>query len=217
MTETVLFDMDGVILEGTGTDPEIYAAAADDAIEALGLEPTSAQRRALRRHAIEPVLEHAADLGVDPDVFWETKDEHASRRSHELIRAGERALYDDVDAIGELATEATLGLVSNNRHETASFVATHFDLPFAVVWGRPPTIDGSRRRKPDPHYLERTLAELDADDGVYVGDRETDVRAARAAGLEAAYLRRSHNAAAPLPEGTSYELRSLEELVTILE
>ena len=217
MTEPVLFDMDGVLLEGTGTDPAIYAAAADDAIESLGLEPTPAQRRALRRHAIEPVLEHAVDLGVDPDAFWATKDEHASRRSHELIRSGGRRLYDDVDAVYDLAAEATLGLVSNNRHETVTFVVEHFELPFAAVRGRPPTIDGSRRRKPDPHYLERTLATLDADGGVYVGDRETDVHAARAAGLEAAYLRRPHNDGVSLPEGTAYELHSLEELPSAIE
>ena len=217
MTEPLLFDMDGVLLEGTGTDPSIYAAAADDAIEALGLEPTPAQRRDLRRHEIEPVLEHAADLGVDPDTFWATKDEHASRRSREVISAGERGLYDDVDVVHDLAAATTLGLVSNNRHETATFVATHFELPFAAVRGRAPTIDGSRRRKPDPHYLERTLETLDAEGGIYFGDRATDVRAARAAGLEAAYLRRPHNAEEPLPAGTSYELSSLEALPSLLD
>lgn len=217
MTETVLFDMDGVLLEGTGTDPAVYAAAADDAISALGLEPTALQRRELRRHAIEPVLEYADDLGIEPDTFWASKDEHASRRSHERIKAGERQLYDDVDVVHTVAAETTLGLVSNNRHETVSFVVEYFDLPFEAVRGRTPTIEGSRRRKPDPYYIEQTLTDLDATDGIYVGDRETDVRGARAAGLEAAYVRRPHNEGETLPEGTSYELSSLEELPSILE
>lgn len=216
MTGTILFDMDGVLLEGTGTDPAIYAAAADDAIADLDLDPTPEQRRDLRRHEHGAVLDHADDLGVDPDAFWALTDDHASRRSHDRIAAGERGLYDDVGVVREVAAEATLGIVSNNRHETVEFVVDHFDLPFTAARGRAPSIEGSRRRKPDPHYIERTLAELGDDRGIYVGDRETDVRAARAVGLDAAYLRRPHNQDDPLPEGAEYELSSLEDLRSLV-
>lgn len=209
--------MDGVILEGPGTPPSVYDRAADTAIDALGLEPTERQRRDLRDHGYENVETACEALGADPTAFWRQKENEASRLAADRIRSGERGIYEDVDALEDLGEHATLALVSNNRHETAEFVADHLPASFAAARGRDPTAAGWRRRKPEPDYLLETLAELDVDDGLYVGDRGTDVIAAEKAGLEPAYLRRPHNADEPLPEGATYELETLAELVGVLE
>ncbi|TYL40503.1 HAD family hydrolase [Natronococcus pandeyae] len=209
--------MDGVILEGPGTPLSVYNRAADTAIDALGLEPTERQRRDLRDHGYENVESACSSLGVDPTEFWRRKEEQASRLAADRIRSGERGIYEDVEALRTLGERATLALVSNNRHETAEFVADHLPASFAAARGRDPTAAGWRRRKPKPDYLLETLAELDVDGGLYVGDRETDVIAAEEAGLEAAYLRRPHNADEPLPAGATYELESLSELAGILD
>jgi phosphoglycolate phosphatase-like HAD superfamily hydrolase len=42
-------------------------------------------------------------------------------------------------------------------------------------------------------YLERALAGLDATDALYVGDKETDLQAAHAAGVDSMLVRRDHN------------------------
>lgn len=212
MTQPILFDMDGVVLEGRGTHPTVYDRAADAALTELGLEPDERRRAALREYEYESVERACTALGVDPARFWQLKERHASRLCHDRLRAGERGVYDDVAAIDALAAETTLALVSNNRHETVSFVADHFELPFDLVRGRDPTPEGFRRRKPRPDYLEETLERLDEDGGLYVGDRETDVVAASRAGLEAAYLRRPHNADTTCPDG-AIELESLSELL----
>ncbi|ELY52164.1 HAD family hydrolase [Natronococcus jeotgali] len=212
MTETILLDMDGVVLEGPGTPQSVYDRAADAAVDELGLEPTDRQRAGLRSHGYESVESACAALGTDPREFWRQKEEAASRLAAERIRSGERAFYGDVAALESLAERATLALVSNNRHETATFVADHLSAPFAAARGREPTPEGFRRRKPNPHLLEETLAELGVETGLYVGDRETDAVAAERAGLEAAYLRRSHNADGPLPEAVTYELEGLDDL-----
>ncbi len=217
MTETILLDMDGVVLEGPGTPQSVYDRAADAAAEELGLEPTDRQRRELRSHGYETVKSACSELGADPREFWRRKETGASRLAAERIRSGERGTYGDVAALESLAERATPALVSNNRHETARFVAEFLPVPFAAARGRRPTPEGFHRRKPDPHLLRDTLAELGIEAGLYVGDRETDVLAAEKVGLEAVYLRRSHNADVPLPEGAAYEIEGLDELDEVLE
>ncbi|WP_265110373.1 HAD family hydrolase [Halosolutus halophilus] len=214
--EPVLFDMDGVILEGPRTDPQVYDEAADAALADLGADPTPAQRRTLRRHDLEGVEAACTDLGIDSDRFWRLKEHYASVGTHERIRSGDRRLYDDVDAIADLAARTPIGLVTNNRHETAAFVADHleteFGASFDVVHGRDPTFEGYRRRKPDPYYVERALTDLDSDRGVYVGDFPKDVSAGTAAGLETAFLRRPHNRDLACPADATVELESLSEV-----
>lgn len=217
MPTPVLFDMDGVILEGPGTDPQVYADAADDALADLGADPTPTQRADLRRHDLEHVRTHCEALGVDSARFWELKDAYASQRTHERVRSGDRGYYDDVDAIADLAERTTVGLVTNNRHATAEFVADSLDVEFDVVRGRHPTVESYRRRKPEPDFIEDALSELGVSDGLYVGDSTKDVTAARAAGLEAAFLRRPHNRDVDTPAGALAELESLTEIVPLLE
>lgn len=219
VTATILFDMDGVFLEGPGTDPSVYERAADAALDELEVEPTAEQRAALRNYGYtDAVADHCDALGIDTDEFWRRKEHHASRFAHDRLRSGERGTYDDIETIRPLARNASLALVSNNRHETVEFVVEwlDFDDVFDAVRGRDPTPAGYGRRKPRPDYLEETLDKLGADEGLYVGDRDEDVLAAERAGLDSVYLRRAHNRNDPLPEGASYELASLAALSDVL-
>ncbi|RKD95300.1 HAD family hydrolase [Halopiger aswanensis] len=234
MTVPICFDMDGIILEGPRTAPQVYDDAADAALEELGAEPTPNQRRALRSQDIAAIREHCAELGLEPDQFWTLKERYASEGTHERLRSGARGLYDDIDAIRTLADRAgtTVGLVTNNRHETAEFVADFVDIPFDVVRGRDPTIDGFRRRKPGPYYLEDALARLDAAEtdsvpadgtgdgtgaprGLYVGDSPKDVVAGTKLGLETAFIRRPHNRDRERPADATYDLESLTALLDL--
>lgn len=212
MPQPILFDMDGVILEGPGTDPQVYVDAADAALADLGADPAPAQRADLCRNDLENVADHCESLGIDPARFWELKERYASQGTHERLRTGERGLYDDIDAIERLADRTTIGLVTNNRHETAEFVADYVDIDFEVVRGRDPTFEGYRRRKPEPDYIEEALDELGIREGFYVGDSIKDVTAGRAAGLETAFLRRPHNRDLDRPAEATVELESLAAL-----
>ncbi|MFA9415783.1 HAD family hydrolase [Natrinema sp. HArc-T2] len=214
---TVLFDMDGVLLEEPRTDPQVYADAADAALAELGAEPTPAQRRDFRTHEYERIRTHCEELGIDPARFWTLKETHASSGTHDRLRSGERGIYEDVAAIRELTDRTTTGLVTNNRQETAEFVTEFVGIDFDVVRGRDPTLEGYERRKPDPYYLEEALAELDVSDGLYVGDSPKDVVAGQAAGLETAFLRRSHNRERECPPNATYELESLTEVLSVID
>lgn len=241
MPAPILFDMDGIVLEGPRTAPQVYDDAADAALAQLGAEPTPEQRRALRGQDIAAIREHCAALDLDPAQFWKLKERYASEGTHERLRSGERGLYDDLDAIRALAARAgtPVGLVTNNRHETAEFVADFVDISFDVVRGRDPTIEGYQRRKPDPYYLADALTRLGdamdpdrarADDtgtgtgvgvgtgdqrGLYIGDSPKDVVAGTEIGLETAYIRRPHNRDRDCPADATYDLESLTELLEL--
>lgn len=217
MSRPVCFDMDGVLLEGSGTPSWVYADAADEALAELKAAPTPAQREDLRRHDLADVAARCEELEIDPERFWELKDRYASRRTHDRIESGERGFYDDVDAIGEVADRTAIGLVTNNRHATAEFVADAVPFAFDVVRGRRPTFADVRRKKPDPTFLADALAALDASDALYVGDSVKDVTAASALGLESAFLRRPHNRGVDRPADATHEIESLSALPTLVE
>ena len=217
--EVVLFDMDGVILDGWGTDDAVHSRALDDVLEERDLRVTGDLRRPLETYAYDDDFRGACEeLGVDPASLFRAREERSAKRSVARLAAGRRRLCSDVDAIGELAERVPVGLVSNNYHPTVEFVVDHFRLDaFSFARGRDLGPEGFRRRKPDPHYLNEALDALDATRGIYVGDRATDVIAAERAGLDSAFLRRDHNADRALDVEPTTEVESLHELLALVD
>lgn len=219
MTESydaILFDMDGVLLEGPATPAAVYQAGADRVIDGLDVSVTEDQRRTLGKYGYDDQLAACCrDLGVDQAQFWTARERAASTIANERIRDGAREPYRDTTVLDNLRGE--LGIVSNNRDATVSFVAkTLFDGRFDVATGREETVAGYRRRKPDSHYIETTLETLDAEHAVYVGDRESDIVAATRAGIDSAFLRREHNSQMTLDTAPTYDIDGLSELPTVL-
>jgi HAD superfamily hydrolase (TIGR01549 family) len=212
--QVVLFDMDGVILEGWGTDDAVHGRALDDVLEERDLHVTGELRRRLERYEYDERFRAAcAELGVDPAALFRAREERSAKRSVARLAAGTRRLCRDVDAVGELAERVPVGLVSNNYQPTVEFVVDHFRLDaFSFARGRDLGPDGFRRRKPEPHYLNEALDALGAEGGLYVGDRATDVIAARRAGLDGVFLRRDHNAGLELDIEPAFEVESLREV-----
>ena len=215
----VLFDMDGVVLDGWGTDSAVHARALDDVLDERGLAVTGDRRRSLESDSYDDGFRDAcAALGVDPAALFRDREERSAKRSIERLAAGTRRLCPDVDAIDAVAERVPVGLVSNNYHPTVEFVVDHFRLDaFSFVRGRDLGPEGFRRRKPDPHYLDEALDALGARGGLYVGDRATDVIAAERAGLDGVFLRREHNAALDLGVEPGAEIGSLHELIGLVD
>ncbi|SNR39246.1 HAD family hydrolase [Halorubrum vacuolatum] len=216
MIPPVLFDMDGVLLVGPTTHPGVYRAATHDALSDVGIDdPSPSTADVLEALRYDPAMADACDsLGIDIDAWWAARERHASRRANARVRSGDRAVFSDAGAVlAGLRSEHRLGLVSNNREATVRFVADYcFPDTFDVVVGRHPTIDDYERRKPDPTFINRALDQLgctrDGDPGdgdgsagdaagIYVGDRGSDVVAARRAGLEPILIERPYTTLDP--------------------
>jgi HAD superfamily hydrolase (TIGR01549 family) len=215
----LLFDMDGVILTGRGSDPVVYERALADTLTDYGLTVSDPQRTALSGHEYtEPFVDACRAVGVDPKPFYAAREVHSARRIADRIKTGVRGLAPDADALTALSDEYELALVSNNYHRVVETVVDHHGLDiFAATRGRAPGITGFRRRKPDPYYLRETLGRLDADAGLYVGDRETDLVAADRAGLDGVFLRREHNAEVDLAPEPAAVVDSLAEVGPLLD
>ncbi|MFC7228730.1 HAD family hydrolase [Salinirubellus salinus] len=214
----VLFDMDGVLLEGHANDTTGYEAGLTRTLEEYDLTVTDAERAGLAGYEYDRAFVEACEaVGVDPVAFYDTRERHSERWFAERVEAGVRTRYADVATLSGLAERHQLGLVSNNYDGVVRTVVDHHDLPpFAFVRGRDPGVEGFHRRKPDPHYLKAAVAALGADHGLYVGDRETDLLAAERAGLDGVLLRREHNADIDPAVDPAAELDSLADLETLL-
>jgi phosphoglycolate phosphatase-like HAD superfamily hydrolase len=114
-----------------------------------------------------------------------------------------------VAAIEDLVHD--FGIVSSNQHATIEFVLDHCELRdlFATHYGREMGVESLKRKKPNPYYLDRALADLGADAALYVGDSESDVVAAHRAGLDSAFVRRDHCEGVELSVEPDYEVEDL--------
>jgi HAD superfamily hydrolase (TIGR01549 family) len=214
--EAVVFDMDGVLL--TMTDGSVIDRAAREAFAAFGAEPTD--------EAVEPFVRADADglaracepFDLDPESVWPAREWAACWLQAREMAAGRKAPYEEVpDALAGI--DARLGLVSNNQHHTVGHALDRFGLhgAFETAYGRGHTVDALRRRKPDPHYLDRALSDLGTRDALYVGDSDVDVEAAARAGVDSAFVRRGHRGDYRLDAEPDYEVADLGALVALLE
>lgn len=211
-----LFDMDGVLLEGHGNDETVYERALEDAIAECGLDVDSETRSLLAGYEYdEDFVRGCEEIEIDPVAFYNLWEQYSARRVVHRLESDTRTLYPDVGAIDELADRYTLGVVSNNYDRVVQFVTQYHELDaFSYASGRETGVRGFHWRKPDPHYLLEAIDALDADGGFYVGDRATDVVAATRAGLDAVFVRRSHNDGTALSTDPDLEVDSLTTLAS---
>ena len=213
MYDAVVFDNDGVLV--TVPSLPVFREAARRAFEGLGIDPEPADVAAVSGAADpERVYEICERHGLDPDAFWRRRDREASLAQREEVRAGRTRPYDDLDVVRSL--DARTAIVSSNQHETIEFLLDHLDLrgAFDAYFGREHSMAGVERKKPGTHYLDLAMTAIDADPGrtLMVGDSESDLRAAHAAGVDSAFLRRDHRADYELSVAPTHELSTLRDL-----
>jgi len=215
MYDAIVFDNDGVLLELTEMEP--HYEGARNAFAAVGVEdPADADVETMSLGVTPEKLQAVCQrYDLDPDTFWRERDRAIAQRQHGEMRAGRKRPYDDIHHLDAL--ECPLGVVSSNQNDTVDFAFEHFDLHrhFETVYGRPPTVESLHRKKPEPYYLERALSDLGTREALYVGDSETDVEAAHAAGIDSAFIRRPHRADTELSVVPDYEIATLGDVVDL--
>ncbi|KTG09442.1 hydrolase [Haloprofundus marisrubri] len=215
MYDAIIFDNDGVlvslvefaVLERAAREAFVDCGVSDphdDHVDAMSLGVTP-----------ESLTAVAETYGFDAETFFAARDRIASRAQQDEIRAGRKALYDDFDTVRSL--DHPLGIVSSNQQATVDFVLSHFGVEhlFETAYGREPIPESVTRKKPNTHYVDRALTDLDAEHALFVGDSDTDVLAAHNAGLDSVFIRREHRADYPLDVDPTYEIESLSGLLDI--
>jgi HAD superfamily hydrolase (TIGR01549 family) len=213
--DAVVFDNDGVVVDRT--DFEVLEDAAYDAFEKLGVSDPKPSHVELVTVGASPaqVQDVAFVYDLDPDRFWEVREQTMAEAQHEEVRAGRKALYDDLDVLSSMDT--SFGIVSSNQQSTVDFVLDHTGARrhFEAAYGREPTIRSLDLRKPNPHYLHQALDDLGTDNALFVGDNESDVKAAHRAGIDSAFIRRPHREDWYLNVRPDYDIDSLSDLQDI--
>lgn len=216
---------DGLLLDHDGVLVELLELSAvltgirehgEPCFRRLGIDPVSASLDALGVGTdIERVQALADGHGVDPEALWRCRDDAVEETLHAATRAGEKEPYDDIGALRRL--DLPRGVVSNNQRRIVEYTLSAHDLRglFETVCAREPTLGSLEQKKPAPTYIETAMADLGVEQPLYVGDSESDVRAAHRAGVDIAFLRRAHNADTSLSTEPTYEVTSLEEVVAL--
>jgi len=215
MYDAVIFDSDGVLVSRTRYD--VLHGAAWAAFDAAGVpDPDQdAVESTVVDVSARDVLRICENYGLEPATFWAHHERLSTERQQEEARAGRKTPYEDLSALDRLSVP--LGIVSSNQQATVDFLVAHFGLDayFDVALGREPTLDSLSKQKPDPHYLSRAINTLDADAALFVGDNDSDIRAAANAGIDSAFIRRPHRRDHdPTPEPT-HIVEDLHDIVNL--
>lgn len=225
----IIFDVDGVLVEPT--DPQVHRDAVRAAFDAFDIgnfdaetverlvEITGDDRDRLSADSVVQVCDR---YGIDPESFWRERERLAADAQFDECRAGRKDRYPDVGVVADLAggeSSLPLAAISNNQAALVPRVLEAHGLldHFEVVYGRDPTMAGLERRKPDPYYAERSMADLRVDEPLIVGDSAVDVETADRLGLDSAFLRRPHRQRYELEVAPDYEFESLTQLPDVLD
>ncbi len=215
MYDAIIFDNDGVLV--SLVEFTVLERAAREAFADCGVDDPREDHVDAMTFGVTPEsLTTVADTyGFDPETFFAARDRIASRAQQDEIRAGRKALYDDFDTVRSL--DHPLGIVSSNQQATVDFVLSHFGVTdlFETAYGREPIPESVTRKKPSTHYVDKALADLDAENALFVGDSATDVLAAHNAGLDSVFIRREHRADYLLDVEPTYEIETLTGLLDI--
>ena len=210
--DTVVFDNDGVLVGRTRFD--VLRDATEETFAQFGItDPNPDHVEDMTIGATPRQVTTVSDAyGIEPETFWRTRDRTVSGAQQQEARAGRKTPYGDIDTLADL--DISKGIVSSNQQETVDFLLDHFDISglFETAYGREATIESLTLRKPNPHYIERALADLDADSALFVGDNESDIKAAENAGIDSAFIRRSHRSDWDLNVWPTWDIDSLEDL-----
>ncbi len=178
----VLFDLDGTLVD-TADD---LAASMNHALTGFGLAPTSPDEvRHLVGHGARRMLMRGFEL-ANGEVADEATLDAALARFLDYYQAHiadhSRPFPGAVEMIEALRAEgACMAVCTNKREAMARLLLETLGLDglFGAIVGG----DTASAAKPDPAPIHLCLETLGVGRGVFIGDSDTDIKAAAAAGL----------------------------------
>ncbi|MFC7074149.1 HAD family hydrolase [Halovenus rubra] len=218
--DSLVLDYDGVL--ATVLDKEARTeACCRVAFEEFLDRDVTPQRETVQRlsRSVTPETVHTLSRQLDTtaDALWEFRDDMLATVLNEATTAGRKRPYPDVGALADL--KVPLGIASNNQRRVVTHGLTEYEMvsKFETVHAREPQLESLHNKKPAPTFLESAWADLDSQNPLYVGDKETDVLAAQRAGMDVALIRRDHNRDRNIGHDPTYEVSSLDAVVSLFE
>ena len=218
---SVIFDMDGVILNSLVENEDWKFDAVEKALNETGINPERLSRREMEfflgDHGRKKCIEACKKYDLDPGNVWKLIAETTSLARIQQVKNGDFRLYSDartfLDALHE--EDRKLGMISNAPESAVETTMKFFELKAYFDFYRGvENFSDLKLRKPHPDHIQIAEAELKQRPSLYIGDKESDIKAAKNAGIDAALVNRSNIEYSVRP---NYDVNDLEELGQRLE
>lgn len=200
---TVLFDIDGVLVDSKDSNAAFYQALVKKAgYEEPPLETAHKYFHTPLRKSLQELL------GIDAE---EVERIMAMARDADVSNVHLLRFPDDVhDILAKLSKRYRLGVVTSR---TQGGMEEIFEIMgIGPLFEVAVNYDDSAQHKPHPEPLQIAMRQLgvSADEAVYVGDGITDIDAAHAAGMRSIFLSNDHH------DHASLHIRKFNELQEVL-
>ncbi|QGA80467.1 HAD family hydrolase [Candidatus Nanohalobium constans] len=212
---SVIFDLDGVILNSMESEEWKYQATRD-ALEELGVDQNLDREvldAILGDKGYEECVRVCGDIGVDPRKAWSLVAEKTAQARMQQIEENGFGLIDGAEELLQELKEnqVKLGVISNAPDQAVEMVVDYFDLrSYFKFYMGVRSFEDLKARKPHPNHLELAKFQLKRDPYIYVGDHESDVQAATNAEMDSVWVHPEN-----LDEPT-YTVDKLSEIVSVI-
>lgn len=212
---SVIFDLDGVILNSMESQEWKYQAT-EQALKQLGIQKTLDKETldaVLGDQGYEKCVKTCGQLGINPRKAWNLVAEKTSQSRMNQIQENGFGLVNNAETTLQKLKEnqIKLGLISNAPDQAVEMVVEHFNLRnyFKFYMGVR-SFEDLKARKPHPNHLELAKFQLKRNPYVYVGDHESDVKAAVNAEMDSVWVHPQNH------KEPTYTVEKLENLQQII-
>jgi phosphoglycolate phosphatase-like HAD superfamily hydrolase len=207
--------MDGVVLKRSGTPKWVYEKAAKKTLDEEGKKfEMKVVREMGNFHWSEKMILTCESIGLSFPKFWKKREKYAAKIERIEMSKGRIELREGVMNKKKVGYNS-VAIVSNNRVRTVKDVVNKFELDFVdLCIGRPMSLDGYKCRKPSPYLINLAKEKLSFSNGIYVGDKESDIVASMRANMDSALLCRNKKDIETTVNPT-YKIKSLRELAAL--
>lgn len=220
---SVIFDMDGVILNSLVEDEQWKYDAVKNALREKNLEPSEVSRDDLERflgdYGRQECIQVCKEYDLNPDEVWELVAERTNLARIEKVKKGDFRLYSDARSFLEALhpRDPGMGVISNAPEAAVKTTMRFFNLEHYFNYYRGvENFQDLRKRKPHPDHLEIAEAELKKSPFLYVGDAASDIKAANHAGMDSAWIKRRNVEGNADPNLQAQDLNELGRRLDIL-
>jgi len=220
--DSLLLDFDGVIVNVL-SDERRVPAFRDEIAEELrdrysgDFDTDNLAAELAHSISFDRLTELSTLTGIPAEELWRARDDALAAVLDQAARDGHKTPYEDVTALSTF--DHPVGIVSNNQRRVVESLSDRFGLAeqFGVIRARAPHPESLRKKKPEPTFLKDSIRELGVENPLFVGDKETDIRAGKRANVDTVLLRREHNADRHIATEPTYEIGRLDAVVELFE
>ncbi len=214
---SVIFDMDGVIINSTENEEWKYNAV-EKALNDLNVEKQNKRiyNALLGDLGYKKCLDVCKEFDIDAREAWTLVAKYTTQHRAKEIKNNEIQLFNDFKKLKENLSEVNVktGIISNAPMNAVDLTIENFRLKqFFDFYLGVRNFDDLQVRKPHPNHLEIARAELKREPCIYIGDAESDIIAAQRAGMDSAWIKRT---SFDSDVSADYEVKDLNKLSNIL-